>query len=225
VNRCIVNVAVGDGFLRGQDRLARSLAEVGYVGGVAFWRDELPPGSPTHEDVPYAFKVHALECVAQKGFTSLLWVDASVWFIRSPDVVFDEVEREGHYVAAVVGGHKAGEWCSDDALAKLDATREELMHYPLVYGGFFGVEVSKRTSGWAILYQLGKRARDGSFRGPWGPGTSTDPRVKGHRHDQTALSVIVDRLGMEINWHPNYFEYKWEGVIPNPTCVALAQGM
>lgn len=205
VNRCIVNVAVGDGFLRGQDRLARSLAEVGYVGGVAFWRDEYPPGSPRHEDMPYAFKAYALECVAQQGYTSLLWVDASVWFVRPPSVVFDEIEREGHYVAAVVGEHSAGQWCSDDAVVNLGTTREELMSYPLVYGGFFGVEISRRTSGWVVLYRFGKCARDGSFCGPWGTDASADSRVKGHRHDQTALSAIVGLRGLKIDQPPSMF--------------------
>ncbi len=37
---------------------------------------------------------------------------------------------------------------------------------------------------------------------------SADPRVRGHRHDQTAASIIAWQLGMDrVTAHDTYFQY------------------
>lgn len=225
MNRCVANVAVGGWYPRGQDRLRRSLVDLEFNGDMLFWKDEYPPGSLTHEQQPYAFKIAALEFAMMRGYGPAIWCDSSVWFIRQPEPIFRAIEKSGYWIMSQ--GWQVGTWCSDDALPKLGIEREEAMEMPMVAATMFGIDLrtdlARQLLGW-----MRARCGDGSLCGSWtneNGEVSTDPRVKGHRHDQTALSVIVDRLGMEINWHPNFFEYRWEGVIPNPTCVALAQGM
>ncbi|KKK96324.1 hypothetical protein LCGC14_2663880, partial [marine sediment metagenome] len=50
---CVVSVAIGSWYPRGQVRLAKSLTEQGYNGDLLFWNGEYPPGSPTHREAPY----------------------------------------------------------------------------------------------------------------------------------------------------------------------------
>ncbi len=223
--RCVVNVAVGGWYPRGQDRLARSLDETGFGGDVLFWKDENPPGCPSHEELPYGFKVHALEMALYKGYGPVLWCDASIWFIKNPSTLFDVIDERGYWFMSQ--GWQVGTWCSDDALPKLGIEREESMKMSMVAATMFGLDMRTEEAR-QILGWMRARCRDGSFRGSWTnehQEVSPDPRVKGHRHDQTALSVVVNRLGLEIDWHPSWFEYAYDGVIPNPKCVALARGM
>ncbi len=207
MSRCIVGVAVGPGFERGLERLAASLATVGYKGSCAFWRGEYPPGSPSHEDVPYAFKVHALELAARQGHDSVLWCDSSVWFVRRPDEIFDIAGEHGCYAHEVLDGHKLGTWCSDATLALLGLSREEAFGVPLVYGGFYALDL-RRTAGKMLLWNLSKRARDGSFCGAWTNKhgeVSSDPRVRGHRHDQSVLSALMYQRRVPLDKPPGHF--------------------
>ena len=60
----MVNVATGH-FVIGQNRLASLLAVP-----LVKWTNNIPPTSPAHEDVPYAFKAWALY-EASKQYTTL----------------------------------------------------------------------------------------------------------------------------------------------------------
>lgn len=219
-----MNVAIGKWYPRGQDRLAESLREVGYTGATAFWQ-ELPPGSPSHSDVPYAFKLHALRSAA-KNHDVLLYVDASVWFVRSPDPVFDRVERDGYYLTIVPGSHYVGEWSTDRALENLYLTRDDAMAIPIVTGGFFGVDL--RTSiGRGMLKWQEKHARDGSFAGDWTNErgqASADPRCKGHRHDQPSLSLLAWNRGLKVDGPSGFFVYHAHAKASART-VAFTRGM
>jgi hypothetical protein len=60
-----------------------------------------------------------------------------------------------------------------------------------------------------FVFDYQARAIDGTFKGPWdnsGNKASSDPRVLGHRHDQTAASVIATRCGM-TEWIPSGVYY------------------
>ena len=206
-HRVIVNVATRPGDVRGQKRLASSLSVHGEGVPLLQWTNSLPPGSPAHADVPYAFKVYALEEAARQGFTSVLWVDASVWFVRSPRVMFEWMEGEGAYACELGGGYVAGTWCSDAALPLLGMGRERAFDVPLMFGGCYGASTTHPT-GKTLLKSLSQHARDRSFRGAWtnkNREVSTDCRVLGHRHDMPALSWTAHKLGLLADTKPAMF--------------------
>lgn len=65
----VVNFASGH-YIRGQQRLKNSLGNHPFLG----FTDYEQIGSPTHQDSPYQFKIHAIE----KGFEVddvVLWMD------------------------------------------------------------------------------------------------------------------------------------------------------
>src|SRR5205085_12452415 len=93
--RCVLNVATGP-YAALQLRLAKSLADQGWSGGLLTWTDRLPAGSPAHDVAPYAFKLYAISEALTKGFTSLLCLDAPCVAARPLDPVFQAIQREGH---------------------------------------------------------------------------------------------------------------------------------
>ncbi len=223
--RAITNVSVGDWYPRGQDRLALSARDVGFGGDLLMYRNEYPPGCPTHQQEPYAFKHAAFDVSAARGNGATLWADSSVWFIKPLDVLFAEIEQNGYWV--MTQGWQVGTWCTDEALPKLGIEREASFEMVMVTACMYGLDVTSDV-GREILAWMRARCTDGSFRGPWkreAGFVSEDKRVLGHRHDQTALSVIVHKLGLKVDWCPGYLRYDYDGTLANPEAVALARGM
>ena len=259
--RAIVSVATG-AYVRGLDRLTEWCALNGedYV----TFRDRLPEGSPTHQDVPYAFKAFAL-AAASTACDTLLWCDSSVVPIRSLDPLWERIERDGYWIAN--NGWTNYEWTADSAYADLfglDADgwpthphgiamsrshAVELNHnIQHVVATSFGISM-KHPTGRAIFeeyYRLASKTK--AFCGPWTNLNSmpamTDgktvavplsqyartapcgpPDVRGHRHDQTALSVIAWRLGCHLTSCPDIFAYHDPKKEPDERTILLAKGI
>ena len=58
--RAVVTVATRQPYVRYVSRLISSLLEHGYEGAILPWINAWPPGSPPHQEMHYAFKVHAV---------------------------------------------------------------------------------------------------------------------------------------------------------------------
>lgn len=202
--RCICNVATG-AYVRGQSRLIASphLA----CDSTLTYRDEMPPGSPSHTDNPYAFKAHALKAAVDAGATLLLWADASILPIRSLEPLWEKIEREGAWISR--NGWFNAEWTCDAAYADLGVTREENWTIPHVVATTFGLNIEHPT-GRVIFDEYLRLAQTNAFKGPWrnqNGEASSDPRVLGHRHDQSCLSLLAHRYGVQLTDPPRYFAY------------------
>lgn len=207
MNPCIVSVGLGAWYPRGVQRLSDSLDKVGYKGGRLLYQDELPPDCPPHSEMPYAFKPAALNEAIRRGHDIVVWCDAAVWFEKDPQPFFDEVEKKGYW--GPLNGWYVSQWCSDHALPLLELTREEGRKMLQIMACFFALDM-RTEYGVKVMEWYNKRSRDGSFRGPWtneNHQCSNEEEVLGHRHDQIALSVIWNRLGMELTPPPCLFEY------------------
>ena len=230
MTRAVVNVATGR-YVKGQARLNSAVRG---IDGAApcLWRDPLLPIWPTHEDIPYAFKAYALTAAAQANFDLLLWCDASIWPVRSLDPAWEKIERDGYLF--MNNGYSNYEWTADSAYPDLFAPElargaappdcrrlnRSIRH---TVGAFFGLSMRHELGRAALAeyYHLASETR--AFCGPWinanyvnSDGSRTGgPRVspcgpsdvRGHRHDQTALSVIAWRLGMKLTDCPEFLVY------------------
>ena len=223
---CVVSVAIGSWYPRGQVRLAKSLTEQGYNGDLLFWNGEYPPGSPTHREAPYAFKICALEHARARGYDVALWADCSIWFVKPPTPLFDTIGERGYWF--MTQGWNVGQWCSDDALPKLKITREAAFKMPMVAATFFGLDFRSEDSIKVLEWQR-SRCDDGTFVGSWTnelQQVSMCPGVLGHRHDQTALSVIIHKRGLVMDYPPSFFAYQDQTKTePHSRVLALARGM
>ncbi len=250
--RAVVSVATGS-YVRGLDRLTEwcALNGVDYV----TFRDRLPEGSPTHQDVPYAFKAFAL-AAASTACDTLLWCDSSVVPIRSLEPLWERIERDGYWIAN--NGWTNYEWTADSAYPDLftfpppeyaqsgdmDVLRGLNKQIPHVVATSFGVSL-KHPTGRAIFeeyYRLASKTK--AFCGPWTndnyrieptdpnswkPGERNSPcgpsDVRGHRHDQTALSVIAMRWHCQLTSCPDIFAYHDPQKEPDERTILLAKGI
>jgi hypothetical protein len=234
---CLLSVVTGEqpGYRQGQLRLLDSAERHRWPGGILLWRGEYPPASPTHERQPYAFKVHACLEAVRMGYQRLLWVDSVCWFTRGPGNLLRHVLDKGHLLFH--GGDRVGQWCSDRVAAEAALDREELMRIPLVGGSVYAFDFANaktrvffaewaewcrkgRFAGFAINDQADVMSvRRGLGDRPTGF-VSTDPRVHGHKHDETAASVIASDLGMELTPVGQWFD----GYAPAGSPAAAAAG-
>jgi hypothetical protein len=167
---------------------------------------ELPPGCPEHLDIPYAFKAYALRAMWDKGYSSVLWADSSVTALRSLNPIWEHTERLGYWFSDN-NGWNCGQWTCDAALPLLGITRQDAFDIPHVAATAFALDFSKLGAVKFFDYYW-DGVVNGAFRGPWVNDkgqASADPRVLGHRHDQTVASVAIWRLGMTTTKQPYLF--------------------
>ena len=182
------------------------------------------------KNIPYAFKAYAL-VEAAKQYDTLLWADACILPVQPLESLWERIERDGYWISRQ--GCNNYEWTADSACKDLfpecgnfdgdyDYThaREINRTIPHVVATSFGFSM-KHPQGRAFLseyYRLAGTTR--AFCGPWSnanvsgavAGFRTAPcgpaDVWGHRHDQTAASVIAWRLGFELTSPPEVFAYR-----------------
>lgn len=222
--RCIVAVATGGWYPRGQQRCFDSLEEKGENATRLFWRDELPPGCPSHEDAPYAFKPYAFQHARQLGFDQAIWLDASVWLHKRPlDDIWARIDDDGWYLEP--DGNMVGNWVGDRQLAIMGLSRDAVMDVPLIEGKLIGLDFRCKTSV-EFLDEWTDLAKRGCFLGHWDNldrFESPDERCHGHRHDIACGSPIAHRLGMNLQPYKRVgFPSNGE---PGDEIVLMAQGM
>jgi hypothetical protein len=215
MKRVIVNVATG-GYVVGQQRLRRAVSgTTDFLG----WENDLPPGSPSHQDVPYAFKAFAIDAARARGFRYVLWADASINPIRPLDGLWELIAQQGYWISN--NGWNNGEWTWPTAYGELGVAPEDNWRIPHVVATAFGLDL-QHPIGAAFQDEYLRLAKTRAFCGPWfnrrhpdyahhGPAPHTgeceDARVRGHRHDQTAASLIAHRLGMALTDPPKWLAY------------------
>lgn len=193
----IINFAKGQWYPRGQARLRRSLSDVGYAGDTWMVGDEADIPSPSHQDSPYAFKPAMFAKARERGYRFVLWCDAAVWACKPIDPVWAWIQSHGHLF--FYNGW-IGEWSSDAALESFGVSREEALKLHELMGCCLGLDLAQPKSQEFLARWVEKSLDGKTFPGSWTNAqgqVSADPRVKGHRHDQTAASLIAHQLGME----------------------------
>ena len=225
MKQCVINVGMGGWFPTGTQRLKESFVEYGYTGDFLTWidKDGWPQGL-SHADCPYGFKAMAFMEARNMGYTHILWCDSSIWAMRSVVPLFDYIDHHGYLLWN--SGWNCGEWCKDDALEPLGVIRDELFHMRQIQASVLGLNFRHQVAN-EFLSNWVDFAKDGvTFPGPWtndNNEASTDPRVRGHRHDQLAASVIAHRLNMGMVDSPKFFIY-WQEPPYDDETILLSRG-
>lgn len=215
---CVVSLQISSAISHARDpgckrllRLEESLKRVGYSGDFIAWRDNYPPGSPTHFESPWGFKVFCLMEARNAGYDAALWLDSSAVAIRPLNHIFNLIADRG-YCLFKNHDYIIGEWSGDVTLRRMSITREEAFGMSEIYGGAMGFSFSSSIA-MDFLNKLHRAAADGiAFRGVeteictaeeferirWNHENriSSHPRVRGHRHDQTVSGILAHRLNM-----------------------------
>ncbi len=242
MNVIITTVAIGGHYPRAAARLIERFNAVSPGYQIQAWVNTLPPGAPKdvivdgYDYTAYCAKPFALEYARKCGATQAILLDASFFPIRPIMPMVEHIQRAGYYLCK--NDFKVGEWSSDDCLRRMDVTREEAFRMEEISSYCVGVDFTQEWhKGREMLEDWMDAARQGAFPGPHtatghpgrNPGfVSTDARVKGHRHDQTALSIIANRLGMDrLSTRPDLTAYHlgYGGAFPNASTVLVNHGV
>ena len=219
----IVNVGIGTGHAKGSFRLVESLNKNGFKGQVKTWTNNYPEGSPTHADVPYAFKPHALKWAKDQGAECALWLDSSVWLQHPIEPIFDIIKEQGYFV--MKNGWTTGNWSTDRQLKAYNLTREQAFSVPHAIAGMLGVNF-KHKEGLNLFNEY--FANQHLFHGAWtneSKQVSKDVRVLGSRHDQTILSLIMHKYNYKYLVASDWSDYVLSSKKTNEKAILLLAGM
>ena len=218
--RCIVSVGSGNWYPKGINRLKRSLIYHGFDGTTFLWK-ELPPNCPKHSEIPYAFKIYAIQEAIEMGYETILWLDCSAWCIANPEPLFDHIQQHGYYLST--SGYNCSQTCNDAILDNFGLTRDEALNIPDSASGAVGLFLSSPIAKQFFLDWMQSMER-GDFNGSRNHDLqSHDSRFMFHRQDQSAASLIAHGLGMDLT-PPNILTGYYQKEMPE-SMVFCYRGM
>lgn len=197
-NICITSFAKGYNFNRGLTRLEKMVQTTVKVPFLGF--TEYPVNCPTHEEVPYAFKYFCIDECKKMGYDGVLWLDACIIIKNNLTTIFQIMDKYGYFF--IKNWHSMGQYTHDKCLQVFNITREDSFFIPCVQGTNFGLNFNFENS--CVYHQrMLEYAKEGTtFKGSFDntkQQCSKDPRVSGHRGDQSAMSIVAQQLAM-VNW-------------------------
>lgn len=226
----IATVALGGWYPRGVARMIQSFEKEAPNYTLSAYVNVLPFGAPSSviengwDYTGYCAKPFALLAQMEKDVDIGILLDAAFYPIRHIGPLVEHIANTGYYFCR--NGFNVGEWSSDRALERLGPSREQAFHIPEISSYCVGLNFRDSRSVELLSYWCALAGDRLTFPGfhtnslyasekpmPGGTGRnrgpcSDDPRVMGHRHDQTALSVIAHRLGMrELIERPQFTAY------------------
>ncbi len=188
----LVSVATGD-FVHHLSANSSSL-RTWWPWHIYTWINQLPVGSPSHQDQPYAFKAYAMKWAFDNGYTTATWIDSAIHMEGSPDRYMRQLEQDGYYFQD--NGFNCAQTCSDKMLHHYGVNRDQAEKLSEVVGGCWGLHVRNsdfvdelvRNSSLGLF--SGSRDRDSS--------DSNDPRFLFCRHDQSLMSLMVHKRDWSV---------------------------
>lgn len=220
----VISVAWNQPYLKGLARLDWSINNTGFRPEKRFYK-KLPVGCPDHTKSPYAFKHHLLRLAQKDGVDVAIWCDANAHFARHPKRLVELIAERGYWICTL--GWDVGTWCSDEALAKLDLGREEAFKIPMACAAVYGLRLHPTRGTPDAVLDFLEQHQD-AMKGPWrndNGEASPDKRVRGHRHDQTVLSVACHRLKLTIDKAPCLLNYAYNDGNYEPHAVVFKEGI
>jgi len=225
---CIISFANSKNkYIQNLSRLGESLRNnfsydfLGFIG-------EKSLGAPLHSEVPYGFKIYAFKKALEAGFKNILYLDSSCFAIKNVDCCFDEIEDIG--IICQLAGHYVGTWTNDFTLKYWGLKRDETMEMQMIgNAGMLGINFESQI-GKKFFSLWEKSMSEGCFNGKWvntDNSESEDERCKGHRHDMSNSSIIINQMGI-IHIAKGGEEYlQYAGIFDetlNDTIIFKAQG-
>lgn len=194
---CIVS------FANSKNRYIQNLARLGeslrnnFDGTFMAFIGEESVGAPLHSKVPYGFKIYAFKKALEAGFKNVLYLDSSCFAIKNVSPCFEDMEEIG--ILCQLAGHYASTWTNDFTLKYWGITRDEAESMQMIgNAGMLGINFENHLG--KHFFKLWEKSMlDGCFNGAWTNENNTeslDERCKGHRHDMSNQSIILNQMGI-----------------------------
>lgn len=201
----VVNFSTKE-FIRGQNRLRDSLNGTPFLAFTKY--DEI--GSPTHQQSPYEFKVHAIKKAFERD-DIVLWADSSMILKGDIKMIENIIINDGYFMEEA--GHYVNRWCN--AHAKRYFLLDDVNNYTMFSAGLLGLN-KKSEVAMEWFYKWEQSAKAGCFVGDWSD----------HRHDMTCGSIIAQRMGMKYQPGASHLCYVGPGYQkPHEKVVFTCQGI
>ncbi len=172
------------------------------------WVNTSPPGCPWmvvdgYDYTAYCAKPFAMHALQFDKCDIAILLDAAFYPVCNIKPMVDHIEEVGYYFCD--NEFKVGEWCSDACMNEFGMTREALFEIPEVSSYCVGLDLRRGECKQLLAQWRSAAYNERMFAGrhsatPGGRNygfVSDDPRVKGHRHDQTVLSIYAHQFGMQ----------------------------
>lgn len=197
--RAVVSFADTPRYQEKMKRLERSLkgrTDADFLGFTDVNQIDCEP----HSVIPYKFKPYAIQKAVNLGYDSILWCDSPVHAVKSLDPVFEYIE-ENYYMFFDNIGHPLGRWTNQKCLDYFSMTREEAMTKQMIMACCMGILFEKKLNMTQrpLFFNDYHDLADYLYPGSWDD----------HRHDQTVMSFLIDRDGLQIlNGQQTFFMYE-----------------
>jgi hypothetical protein len=155
-------------------------------------------GCKPHSEVPYQFKPYSID-KARETFDKVMWMDSAVYAIKDLKPLWDEIEKRGVVLFNNMG-FTIGDFTNDTCLEIMKMSRDEAHKLPMIMACVMGFDFTNPLAV-EFLKEYKGYSEMGAFNGGWDNkygDESSDPRCKGHRHDQSVASIIAHRMGIEL---------------------------
>lgn len=175
-------VAFGDRYIAQLDRLIKSIIAIYPDADILSWKDSLPPGSKSHEDSLYGFKVHAIQAAIDLGHKKIIWLDPACIMVDKVDYYF---EKGMPAVLAVKDDNKLEGLISDKALNYYD--NPEIIGLNLVGGSLYVFNFELQAC--IDTFNHWKQAEaDGIFGSQQ---EAASEQINGHRNDESCMAIAL----------------------------------
>ncbi len=206
----VVNFSTSQ-YARGQQRLKNSLS-----GRWAMFNNYAEIGSPTHQESPYEFKIHAIKKAAEVD-PVVLWVDASMYRVGDLNKIEELIKRDGYFMEQA--GHYVGRWTNHHTRKHFKLTDQEAIQgeggFTMFSAGLLGLDMNTEVAK-TFMNAWETSAKSGCFKGDWSD----------HRHDMTCASIIACRLNMKYQRGGSHLAYIGPGYSkPEEGVVFYCQGV
>jgi hypothetical protein len=114
------------------NRQRKSLEEVGFPMEDYFqFRNYTDIESPTHQEVPYAFKPKAIKKVREMGYDIVIWFDSAIYAVKDISEFINHVKEHGQAFFDNIGFTIAS-YTNDICLKKMRMSRKTAEKHPMI---------------------------------------------------------------------------------------------
>lgn len=200
----IVNFST-EHYLNGQKRLSKSLNGHKQL----MLNSYTSINSPTHQQSPYEFKIHAIEAAFEYD-DIVLYCDASMYTVGDLSKIEGIIKEDGFF--GQEAGHYVSDWCNEHTRRYFNLTETGLIMFS---AGLLGLD-RNNPKAMDFFNQWKASAKAGCFKGDWSD----------HRHDMTCASIIAQRMGFKFQRGGSLMAYLGPGYSePEPGVVIYCQGI
>lgn len=207
MRKCIVSYADNSIYQAKMRRLEKSIPHgIDFLGFTSVNQLDCEP----HQVIPYKFKPAAIAKARSLGYDIVLWCDSPIHVIKPLDQAWEYLEENKYFFFDNIG-HSCGMWSNQKCLDYFSVTREEAMNIKMIMACCMGFNFTDPAVG--ELHDEYFELSDMLYPGSWDD----------HRHDQTVMSFLLNRDGLNILiGQDTFFAYKnHHGVLPIAGSVCL----